>query len=170
MAIGLRDPSSGRILSRDADERFWEKVHLEDEAFPENGCMIWTRSLRNGYSAFSDQGRHRLAHHWAYERYRGPIPPGLELDHLCRRRNCVNPDHLEPVTRAVNHSRSDITLSAIRKQRTHCPNGHEFTLENTYNEKNGARRCRICRANNMARFKQKQRKANSYYGSKKENH
>lgn len=97
----------------------------------------------NGYVWVS---RGRLAHRVAYEQARGPIPEGLELDHLCRNRACVNPDHLEPVTHRENLLRAD-TFAARHAAQTHCVNGHEFTPDNTYirTRPEGGRECRACR-------------------------
>ena len=76
----------------------------------------------------------------------GPIPQGLQLDHLCRVRACVNPWHLEPVTALVNSRRSSAgAVSAARQLAiAECPNGHPYDTENTCRAKNGARRCRAC--------------------------
>ena len=79
---------------------------------------------------------------WTAER--GPIPAGLDIDHLCRTRACCNPDHLEPVTRQVNLLRGE-TTTAARAAITHCPRGHEYTPENTRTSKLGQRECRECR-------------------------
>jgi hypothetical protein len=70
----------------------------------DSGCWIWTANLNSGgYGQLSFKGRRaQSAHRVMYEQLRGPIPEGLDLDHICRRRNCVNPDHLRPVTRAEN--------------------------------------------------------------------
>jgi hypothetical protein len=65
-------------------------------------CWLWQRSrTQNGYGLFSVHGKRCLAHRWLYEQTIGPIPEGLEIDHLCRVRHCVNPDHLEAVTHAL---------------------------------------------------------------------
>ena len=112
-------------------------------------CWLWTGSInRGGYGRFkAPAGRSVLAHRWAYERFIGPIPEGLELDHLCRVRHCVNPYHLEPVTTRENMMRGD-TFQSANARKTHCPQGHEYTPENTMwiTNKPGykGRRCRIC--------------------------
>lgn len=100
-------------------------------------CWLWTGyCYGNGYAALSWQGRQQLLHRLSYEHFRGPIPEGLVIDHLCRTKNCINPDHLEPVTSGENTRRA---------MRTHCINGHEFTPENVYMPKDGKRYCRTCR-------------------------
>lgn len=75
---------------------------------PKTGCWIYTLSIdKGGYGVFHAKGERKSlrAHRYFYEKYRGPIPKGLDIDHLCRNRNCVNPDHLEPVTRSENIKR-----------------------------------------------------------------
>lgn len=111
-------------------ERFWAKV------IPgENGCLLWTGALSpRGYGNFKSSSlRTHLAHAVAYIWANGSIPTGLKLDHLCRVRNCVNPDHLEPVTQAENKRRA----AAVR---TTCPKGHPYDFVDA----KGARRCSIC--------------------------
>lgn len=112
------------------------------------GCLIWT-GVKNesGYGIvglYRDYRRTSTkAHAAAYTLERGPVPPGLELDHLCRNRACCEPSHLEAVTKRVNTLRSN-NIMAQNARRTHCIHGHEFTPENTYPEAKG-RSCRACR-------------------------
>ncbi|MFI8300031.1 HNH endonuclease signature motif containing protein [Streptomyces nigra] len=133
-----------RILIRTpkpAAERFWPKV---DKASA-NGCWNWTGAIGpNGYGYFgAPKGTSRLAHRFAYESVNGPVPNGLQLDHLCRNRRCVNPTHLEAVTQRVNTLRSD-GPTALNSRATHCKKGHEFTPENTAVYR-GKRECRTCK-------------------------
>lgn len=122
-----------------------------------NGCIEWVGGLySNGYGQFYPGPKWRtkkaLAHRWYYEFLHGPIPAELDLDHLCKNRRCVNPKHLEPVTRKENVRRA-LVKSA-------CINGHVFTVENTYvNPTTGNRSCRSCaRAYDDARRDEKNRK------------
>ena len=117
---------------------FWTKV--QETAT----CWFWMgyKSTR-GYGRFWDGGRTVQAHRFAYETRVGPIPEGLQLDHLCRVRACVNPDHLEPVTNRENILRGK-TLPAANASKTACLRGHTYTRESTYIRANGDRECRRC--------------------------
>ena len=141
--------------------RFWAKVSVR-----EDGCWIWTACLSRGYGQFQWDGKPRRAHRVSYQELIGPIPDGLQIDHVvargCLSRSCVNPAHLEIVTHAQNHSRerktpagiaaqrvSGIALGALRgaqrRAKTHCPHGHEYSGDNLYvNEGRGKRYCRAC--------------------------
>ena len=120
-------------------KQFWPRVRIEP-----SGCWVWTGScLKNGYGQFNVGGHHLVVHRWAYERFVGPIPEGLTLDHLCRNRACVNLDHLEPVTRGENVLRGT-GFAARNARKTHCPQGHEYTPANTIVCRDGYRKCRIC--------------------------
>ena len=127
--------------ARSESDRFWPKV--EKLA---GGCWRWTGALDSkGYGGFhvgpGRVGRRWVrAHRWSYEAVVGKIPPGLDLDRLCRNRACVNPEHLEPVTRQVNLKRG------AQGSKTFCKNGHEYTPENTYRSPStGRRACATCK-------------------------
>lgn len=112
----------GRPQPLTVEDRFWAKVRV----IPCGGCWEWQGHLAGGgYGGFSD-GRNVYAHRWAYEHLIAPIPDGLQIDHLCRNRACVNPAHLEPVTQTENQMRG-LKGSLV----THCPQGHPYDEENT---------------------------------------
>lgn len=122
-------------------------------------CWTWTGGVNrakdftgDAYGTMAVIGRQKVtAHRWSYEYHIAPIPEGLEIDHLCRNTLCVNPWHLEPVTRKVNAERTEPA------RRTHCPRGHEYTAENTSRNSSGyGRVCRKCRAR-----AQRERRANT---------
>jgi len=131
--------------------RFAAKVDLNGPVpphRPELGpCHVWTGAVKGGslkhgrYAAFGAHYAHRVA----YEAAHGPIPAGLEIDHLCRNHLCVRPSHLEPVTRRENLRRGNGALAQRRraKARTQCPQGHPYDQENTIRGKH-QRKCRAC--------------------------
>ena len=149
-----------RLSSPSILDRFWAKV--EKSPSPD-GCWTWVGRVNNqGYGSISTMGRAAspiLVHRFAYELLVGPIPEKMELDHLCRNRRCVNPAHLEVVTRSENCSRGDSGLAwaLIQRKKTHCPQGHPYDLFNTYYDKNGGRQCRICRRERDKLSKRRQR-------------
>lgn len=129
----------GQKHAEGATRRFFERFD-ED---PETGCWLWTGASANGYGRFMLRRRQTLAHRFSYEYFIGPIPEGLQIDHLCRTRGCVNPGHLEPVTPQENTLRGD-TLPAANARKTHCPKGHPYDAENTVTSSLGRRTCRAC--------------------------
>ena len=111
----------------------------------ESGCWLWEGNCNpKGYGRFLDGRKTRMAHRFVYELRKGPIPAGLQLDHLCRVRCCVNPDHLEPVTRRENIIRG-ISFSAANAAKTSCPYGHPYTPDNIKKCRTQKRNCLICR-------------------------
>ena len=124
------------------------------EMVTESGCWIWLLGTQpNGYGFITLNGKTMRTHRVYYEHFRHPIPPGLQADHLCRVRCCVNPDHMEIVTGKVNTLRGN-SASAINARKTHCRNGHPLAGDNLVIEHYSFRRryCRICR---NARWRQK---------------
>lgn len=108
-------------------------------------CWQWLGYTRpNGYGLTKDQqGKTVYSHREFYRLFIGEIPSGLTIDHLCKNKNCVNPDHMEPVTLRENILRSD-GVTARKARQTHCKNGHAFTPGNIYRRRNGSRLCRRC--------------------------
>lgn len=121
------------------EERFWAKVNKGSS----DNCWLWTACVdKDGYGFFWNGAKQGFAHRYAYEWFVGPIPKGLQIDHLCRVRNCVNPDHLETVTNRENTLRG-YAPTAINARKTHCIRNHEFTPENTLRVPRG-RHCKAC--------------------------
>lgn len=125
-------------------QRFWRKVQITDS------CWLWT-----GYTAPDGYGRWKpntdaksqLVHRWAFEQFVGPIREET-LDHLCRVRNCVRPDHLDPVDRAENMKRS---------RKTHCVNGHPYDYVYINSQGRSANRCKVCTAAAQRTYQAKKR-------------
>ena len=134
-------------------ERFDAKVNKNGPIArnrPDLGrCWDWLgRPDAKGYGNLRADGRTRKAHGWAWESKNGPVPEGLELDHFaCDRRICANPDHVRPVTHLENMQRGAHAL------KTHCPQGHLYSPENTYLWTDGTWNMRYCRACQSARNK-----------------
>lgn len=140
------------MFERTLELRFWAKVRQQDE------CWQWTAYVHpEGYGRFRVGQRVLQAHRWSYEYLVGPIPEGLEIDHLCRNRACVRPDHLEPVTTEENIRRGELYL--VSGAKTHCPQRHEYTPENTYVRPNGSRQCRTCKREQLRAWRGRQRTA-----------
>lgn len=110
------------------------------------GCWVWTNGLKKaGYAGLLFRGAFYYGHRFSYLIHVGPIPEGLHIDHLCRNRACVRPDHLEAVTCRENILRGE-GLAAANAGKTHCKRGHAFTEDNTKLTARG-RTCRTCHRN-----------------------
>lgn len=126
-------------MSVTAVERFNAKI----ERLP-NECIVWTACQDGrGYGFFQVGDRSIRAHRWLWEHENGPVPAGMQLDHLCRNRLCVNPKHLEPVTQRENILRGECP-AAVNARKTHCVRGHELSGANLVVRRDGARSCRTC--------------------------
>lgn len=131
---------NAQVQMMNVKQRFFDKVAPE----PNSGCWLWMASCTaEGYGQFWLEKTNVRAHRWIYEFSVGPIPDGLQIDHLCRVRSCVNPAHLEAVDQQTNLLRGE-GLTAINARKTHCPAGHPYSGENLYNNPRGARICRTC--------------------------
>lgn len=141
-----------RFLS--PEDRFMGYVSPE----PLTGCWLWTGGVvSGGYGKFFSDNHTTLAHRWAYEHFKGIIPNTLQLDHKCRVRCCVNPDHLEPVTARENLLRG-IGPSANNSRKTNCIHGHPLKGYNVQHFKNhpNKRGCRLCRLETVRRWRERQ--------------
>lgn len=126
-------------------QRFWAKVTKTDT------CWIWGGAkTAGGYGVFNSGEGNTVAHRFSWQAANGPVPEGLQIDHLCRNRACVNPAHLEPVTQQENIRRG--TAGAHWAAKTHCPQGHRYDEVNTYVNPKGRRECRACRHAAQVRF------------------
>lgn len=142
-------------------ERLMEKISFE----PFSGCWLWMGYLNDeGYGRLrlgSTEEPYSPAHKASYELLVGPVPEDLQLDHLCRVRCCVNPKHLEPVTALENTTRGigngpAVAAAALAHEAiTHCPQGHEYTPENT--RRYGVAQARWCWTCKKARDREAQR-------------
>ena len=121
-------------------QEWWDR-HVEF-----GDCWIANGATTNGYAKVWTDGRRKKAHRAVWELLVGPIPEGMTIDHLCRVRRCVNPDHLRVVTMGENCKSSPAYWASQyrKKQGPYCKRGHERTLENTYVRPSGATECRVC--------------------------
>lgn len=145
-------------MDRESLARFESKYVVAPEPHPVLGtpCWLWTGTTAQGYGAFYAPGsKSRNSHRLMWEHVNGPVPDGLELDHLCRIRNCVCPDHLEAVTHLENVRRGKVG------SKTHCPQGHPYT-DKAYVVKDPRgyhRRCNVCHAARAKAARDKKRAA-----------
>jgi hypothetical protein len=142
-------------------ERFWNKVRIDHAT----GCWNWTANkTRNGYGLTQWNKLRYLAHRAAYECLVGKITEET-IDHLCRNRACVNPDHMEPVSGRINTLRG-VGASAMNARKTTCPQGHPYSGDNLIiNKTEGDRKCRICQRKYR---RESERKARAFLAPKEE--
>ena len=130
------------------DAKVLERFLVSFDVEPSTLCWLWRKSPNtSGYGSMHVNGRKAPAHRFSYQHFVGPVPDGLELDHLCRRPPCVNPDHLEAVDHRTNMLRGN-GIGSMNASKEQCKNGHPFDLVNTYYRKakggSVVRQCRAC--------------------------
>lgn len=149
---GLLPKRKGSLSYLPLEQRLWPNVAplSLDACWPWNGSVVSRNRGR-----ITNDGRLQYVHKLIWEMLNGPVPEGLELDHLCRNPNCVNPRHLEAVTHQENIRRGDNRTNNALANKTHCPQGHEYTPENTYYQPKmpTSRHCKICRREYKARLR-----------------
>ncbi len=139
------------VVVAPAAERFLLRIRLDDE------CWIWTAAKTGGgYGRFSVGGKNQYIHRWAFEHFKRRLLAGEEIDHTCRNTACGNPKHLEAVSGRINVLRG-CGITAKNAEKTHCPRGHPYSLENTYVEPGRHRRCRICNRSRLQRRRDRRR-------------
>lgn len=136
-----RTPNQWKCLS--PRQRF-EMQHVPE---PNSGCWLWLGDVApHGYGRIMINGKRIGAHRYSYQLYKGAIPDDFQIDHLCRVRSCVNPDHLEAVTGRINVLRGK-TIVAENARKTHCSRGHPYSGANLSIKTEGGKfRQRVCRA------------------------
>lgn len=123
-------------------ERFFSKIKVNIIT----NCWEWTASInKSGYGKFHIINSDYFAHRVSYSLFKNDLTTDLVIDHICRNRKCVNPDHLRVVDVYINITENSLSGAAKNKIKTHCLRGHEFTPENTIRYKKLGRNCRSCR-------------------------
>jgi hypothetical protein len=140
------------------EARVLARFEAKTEPEPNTGCWLWTGALNYaGYGVFCRDGRKHRAHHVGYEHYIGPVPDGFQLDHRCRVRSCVNPDHLRAVTSRQNTlAPGSASPTAQNAAKTRCLHGHPLVGDNLM-LKRGRRECRECNRARCRRYYQRGR-------------
>ena len=144
-----RQPTLSSLLKRPLPVRLddldlWHRVWTRIIGDIQTQCWVWTAARNSdGHGEIKIGGVNNAPYRVVYEWLVGPIPNGLVLDHLCRNRVCVRPEHLEPVTNEINIMRGQ-SAPAINARKNQCPRGHPYNAANTIHLPNGGRRCRTC--------------------------
>lgn len=135
----VRCAGGRKVIESFRFDKFLDRIVTDGE------CIIFTGTKSpQGYGSFQSANRVRMqAHRISYQVFVGPLIDGLVIDHICRNRLCVRPDHLRQVTHQVNIL-AGVGATAVHAKKTHCVNGHEYTTENTHRTRHG-RACKICR-------------------------
>lgn len=114
-------------------------------------CWVWQSPLdRDGYGSFHFARKTRRAHRAAWFLYRGPIPAGMVVNHVCKNRACVNPQHLELLTARENALQDSLSPASLNARKTHCPKGHPF--DRVYGKQ---RYCSVCEGAKSKRLRAK---------------
>lgn len=137
-----------------SDYRLPERIHSNIEVDPETGCWLWQGATTGGYGRIYWERKHHSTHRLVYELLVGPIEH--TIDHVkerCSHKHCCNPEHLEDVTLGENIRRGP--QGALQAAKTHCPQGHHYSPENTYRNPQGSRECRECGRAAVRRYRSK---------------